>query len=285
MGTEPHVYRSAPPQAAAPELLYLFSVIEPDTEAHQLLQRGAVPGMVPEEPCFPVVEAGLVAAVSRVPAETFAEGPLNALLQDLVAVAPYALRHETAVRTLMAAAPALVPVAFGTVYQGATGVQALLRDRAGAFRRALDRVRGREEWTVKVFRDQTTLLRAAEAGDAQARALAAAVADATPGRAYLLRRQRERVVAAAAERLAAQLVGECVRRLTAVSAAMRHEAAQEPGGDLLLKASFLVPREAGGRFTAEAERLRAAYASHGLTVVASGPWAPYSFAEEPGDRP
>lgn len=283
MGIEPHGHRSAQPRATASELLYLFAIIEPDTEAHRLLQRGAVPGMVPDEPCLPILAAGLVAAVGRVPPETFAEEPLNALLQDLTAVAPYALRHETVVRTLMAAAPALVPVAFGAVYQGEAGVHALLHERADAFRRVLDRVRGREEWTVKVFRDQAALLRAAEAGDAQARALSAAVASATPGRAYLLRRQRERVVAAAAERLAARLAGECVRRLAALSAAVRHEMAQEPGTELLLKASFLVPREAVERFTAEAERLRAVCAPQGLIVVANGPWAPYSFAEEPGD--
>ncbi len=283
MAAETRVHRSPEPPPAEIDLLYLFAVVEPETEAHRLLQRGAVPGMTPEEPCFAVLEAGLVAAVSRVPPETFAEEPLNALLRDLAAVAPYALRHETAVRALMAAAPALVPVAFGAVYQGAAGVQALLRARADAFRRALDRVREREEWTVKVFRDQAALLRAAEAHSAEAHALATAMRTATPGRAYLLRRQRERVVAAAAERLAAQLVGECLRRLAALSAAVRQEVAREPGTDLLLKASFLVPRVAVARFTAEAERLRAEGAAHGLQVVASGPWAPYSFAEESGD--
>jgi hypothetical protein len=284
MNTEPQGRQSIQPRAAGGELLYLFSIVEPDTEVYRLLERGAVPGMTPEAPCFPIQEAGLVAAVSHVPAEIFAEGPLNTLLRDLAAVAPYALRHETVVRTLMAAAPALVPVAFGAVYQGAAGVHALLRERADAFRRALDRVRDREEWTITVFRDQAALLRAAEETNEEARALAAAVATATPGRAYLLRRQREQVVAAAAERLAAHLVGECVQRLAAVSAAVRHEAAREPSTDLLLKASFLVPRAAVVRFTAEAERLRAAAASHGLRLTVSGPWAPYSFAEEFGDE-
>lgn len=283
MKAEPQGHQPIQPQAAGTELLYLFSIIEPDTEAHRLLERGAVPGMTPAARCFPIREAGLVAAVSHVPAETFAEGPLNALLRDLAAVAPYALRHETVVRTLMAAAPALVPVAFGAVYQGAAGVRALLRTRADAFRHALDRVRDREEWTVKVFRDQAALLRAAEEKSEEARALAAAVATATPGRAYLLRRQRERVVAAAAERLAAHLMGECLRRLAALSAAVRQEAVREPGTDLLLKASFLVPRAAAARFTAAAERLRAEGASHGLRLAVSGPWAPYSFAEESGD--
>lgn len=283
MAAEPQVHRSTEPRAVETDLLYLFAVLEPDTEAHRLLERGAVPGMTPEAPCVPLLEAGLVAAVCRVPPESFAEEPLNGLLRDLTAVAPYALRHETAVRTLMAAAPALVPVAFGAVYQGAAGVRALLRARADAFRRALDRVREREEWTVKVFRDQAALLRAAEEESEEARALAAALSTATPGRAYLLRRQRERVVAAAAERLATRLADECLRRLAVLSAAVRQEAAREPGTDLVLKASFLVARQAAARFTAEAERLRAEGAARGLQVVASGPWAPYSFAEEPGD--
>src|SRR3712207_7015484 len=47
-----------------------------------LFRSRCVPGLQPGEPLFAVEAEGLVGAVSRVPAATFDEEPLNALLTD-----------------------------------------------------------------------------------------------------------------------------------------------------------------------------------------------------------
>jgi len=273
--------RNVPP--TAPALLYLYCVVEAGTAAERLLASGQVPGLEPGEALFPIEHLGLVAAVSRVPAATFHEEPLNALLADLARLTPYAVRHEEAIRAFMAAAPALVPMAFGTVYLDERRVRGLLRERAVELRALLGRLRGKQEWGLKVFRDTARLLEAADATSPELRQLAAEAAAAGPGRAYLLGKRRERVRATEAARLAGEALDDIGERLAALSdEAQSDPDALDPSSrmPLALKAAFLVAAERAAAFRAAAEELRDTYEPRGLSLELSGPWAPYSFVGE-----
>ena len=273
--------RDAPP--TAPALLYLYCVVEAGTGAERVLASGQVPGLEPGEALFPIEHMGLAAAVSRVPAATFQEEPLNALLADLPRLAPYAVRHEEAVRALLAEAPALVPMAFGTVYLDERRVRGLLREQAPELRELLARLRGKQEWGVKVFRDTARLLEAADTTSPELRQLAAEAAAAGPGRAYLLGKRRERMRATEAARLASEAIDGVVERLAALSdAALSDPDAVDPSSDmpLGLKAAFLVAVERADTFRAAAEELRTTNEPRGLNLELSGPWAPYSFVGE-----
>lgn len=204
-------------------LIYLYAVAEDATAAHRLLASRTVPGVAPHEPLFPLEAAGLVAAVSRVPAATFAEEPLNALLTDLSRLAPYAVRHEQAIQALVSAGSALIPTTFGSIFRAPERVVAMLTEQAAALRRSLDRVRGRQEWGLKVFADTPRTLVAATAASAELRRLSDEIAASRPGRAYLLARQRERLLAGEAERLTAAALDAIMGRLAGVSTAARRE--------------------------------------------------------------
>ena len=265
---------------ASGSLLYLYGIVEAGTEGERLLASGSVPGLAPDEPLFPVVDGDLVAAVSRVPPATFEEEPLNALLADLPRLAPLAVQHEEAVRALLPVAPALVPMSFGMVYRGPEGVATLLRERGDAFRELLARVRGKYEWGLRVFRDVPRWLATADATSDELLRLAEEAAAASPGKAYLLGKQRERLRAAEADRLAAAALEAIVARLEPMSAAVRHNSlgAAPPGPTrLVLSAAFLVDTGDTERFRAAAAELERAYQPQGLSLELSGPWAPYSF--------
>jgi hypothetical protein len=261
-------------------LLYLYGIVDAGTEAERLLASRAVPGLAPDEPLYPIAVDGLVAAVSRVPAATFEEEPLNALLADLPRLAPLAVQHEEAVRAILPAAPALVPMAFGTVYRDPARVEALLRERAAPFRDLLAQVRGRYEWGLKVYRDTARWLTTADAASPELRALAAEIAAASPGRAYLLGKQRERLRSAEADRLAAEALDAILQGLESLSAASHVNAlaaAAPSPAPLVLSAAFLVDVAATEAFRAAAGALERTYGPRGLGVDLSGPWAPYSF--------
>jgi hypothetical protein len=269
---------AVPPAASA--LLYLYGVAEAGTEGERLLASRAVPGLDPGEPLFPIAVDELVAAVSWVPGATFEEEPLNALLADLPRLAALAVQHEEAVRALLPVAPALVPMAFGTVYRGPERVAALLRERAGEFHELLALVRGKYEWGLKVYRETARWLATADATSDALRRLATAAAQASPGRAYLLSKQRDRLRAAEADRLAAEALDAIVGALEPLSAAARRNAlgAAEPAAtQLVLSAAFLVGAAAAEAFRAATAELERTYAPQGLSVEVSGPWAPYSF--------
>src|SRR6266567_3397648 len=134
-----------------PGLLYLYCVLEPESAADALLSTGEVAGVEPGECLFPIRASNLVAAVSRVPSDLFSEQALNELMTDLPRLAPYAIRHEQAIRDLCDAGPALLPMTFGAVYLSEARVRMLLRHHAADFRHRLEGVRDRQEWEVKVF--------------------------------------------------------------------------------------------------------------------------------------
>ncbi|MBI2911605.1 MAG: GvpL/GvpF family gas vesicle protein [Chloroflexi bacterium] len=270
------------PAAHGEPLLYVYGILEAGTGAHRLLRTGSIAGLDPAEPLFPIEQAELVAAVSRVPSETFAEEPLNQLLTDLPLLAPFAVRHGEAVRALLEASPALIPMAFGALFHGTAGIRQLLEQRERVFCDLLERVRGRREWGLKVLGDRERLQRAAEAGSTL-RELAREIEVASSGRAYLLRKRRERLVAAATQRLAAEGVGTVVERLAAASIASRREELPS-GAALLAKAAFLVDVSASDSFVVLARELHERFSAQGLTLEVTGPWAPYSFVGEANAR-
>ncbi|MGH2583783.1 MAG: GvpL/GvpF family gas vesicle protein [Dehalococcoidia bacterium] len=265
------------------QLLYLYGITTPNSAAHALITARGVPGIELQEPLFPVEAGGLIAAVSRVPAATFDEAPLNDLVADLSRLTPYAVRHEEAVRALLGSA--LIPMTFGAVYRDPEGVAALLEERTGEFRRLLDRLEGRQEWGLKVFAQAQRIREATEAESPALLALAGEAAAATPGHAYLLTKKRDRMLAEESSRLAAAALAEILHRLAALSAdAVQDDPGpDQPGAEqLALKAAFLVDTAAAEPFCATAVELERAHAPHGLCLELSGPWAPYSFVRTPG---
>jgi hypothetical protein len=195
-------------------------------------------------------------------------------------LAPYAVQHEEVIRALLPAAPALVPMAFGAVYRSPERVAALLGERASEFRALLDTVRDKHEWGLKVYRDVTRWLAAAETASDELQRLAAEAAAAAPGRAYLLGKQRERLRAAEADRLAAAALDDIVERLAAHSASARRAplAPAAPGPtQLVLNAAFLVGTAEAEAFRGAAAALQRRFEPQGLSLELTGPWAPYSF--------
>jgi hypothetical protein len=273
----------APPNT----LVYVYCIVEAGTEAEPLLRTGQLPSLIEGEPLFPIQQAGLVVAASRVPAAGFDEEPLNALLADLSRLAPLAVRHENAIRAVAAAAPSLIPLGFGTVFRDPERVAGFLATQAASLRSILDRLRGRQEWGLKVFCQRDRFNRAVEASSPELRRLDAEAAGAGPGRAYLLRKRREQVARDEQERLGSQILTDLLDQLAVRSEAMRREplppdAAATPGpaGQLVLKAAFLVDQEQAPPFPSLVELLASRLSESGFQLELSGPWAPYSFVRE-----
>lgn len=260
------------------ELIYLYGIVAADSSAAAALRERRLPGIVPDAPLVPIEAAGLVAAVSHVPASVFDEEALNALATNLERLAPYAVRHEEAVHALLDSA--VIPMAFGTVYRTPDGVTAVLNEHANEFQSLLARFQGRQEWGAKIIADTSRLMQAAEQENDVLRALATEAAGASAGRAYLIDRKRQRLLADAAAQLAAGSVNDILNQLAALSAeAVEDQPGQRPEGaeQLVGKAAFLVDETALVAFHEAAAGLEQRFQPRGIRIELSGPWAPYSF--------
>ena len=246
-----------------------------------------VEGLAGVEPSFgvEVVDgSGLSAVVSTVSLEQFGADALKRNLEDLQWVERIARAHH-AVLDRVGTAASLVPLRLCVIFANDDHVRQMLeRDRA-ALLRGLDRVRGRAEWSVKVIVDRAAL-EAAARERSPAVATIAADAEESPGRAYLDRKKRDRILRDESRELADAAAEEIHRRLAEEATAATllpppHPDLVSDPGPIAMNGAYLVERRREPAFAATVSELGARYRGLGLELRLGGPWAPYNFVTSP----
>ena len=164
-----------------------------------------------------------------------------------------AVAHGAVVDALMGASAAVVPVRFGEHAEDAAALRETVSRRLETIRRSFERIRGCVEIGLRVW------------GGVEEPARLAA-----NGTAYMRRR-------AAAERERLETVGTLHHRLETLARASV-VSAPTPLPRERFAAAYLVPVDRIDRIRDEVETFGAAHPD--LTVICTGPWAPYSFGEE-----
>jgi hypothetical protein len=195
---------------------------------------------------------------------------------DLAAIGARAQEHERVLQATLESGP-VIPMRFGTVYPTPEAVLETLRAHYRAIHAALEALDGKVEWGLTVRRDRS---RAVPADTETSPSLHG---EAT-GRAYLNRREAEKV---AAERVTTQrreVARDLHRAIEEVAAeSVVHPARRRTGAsgsdmDVLLKASYLVDKADGERFKAAIVDALETAGVLGLSGELTGPWPPYNFS-------
>jgi gas vesicle protein GvpL/GvpF len=248
-------------EAPAGTAWYVYGVAEDDPALGQL--RG-----------IELIRHGTLTAIVReVPLEEYGESALPERLNDREWLERNVRAHEEVLQGA-AAATAVVPLRFGTIYRSREHVGEMLGERAGEFAEAIERVRGHVELGVKAWMDPDALERMLAAGDVPAPGGGA-------GAAYLQQRAREQERSRELEARCAELAEEAHRRLSAAAVAdvvNRPQPRELTGRSevMLLNGAYLV-REGDDRLRGEVERLAAEHADLGIEYELTGPWPPHNF--------
>jgi hypothetical protein len=229
------------------------------------------------EPVRSIEHAGLSAIVGSVDPRRFGNEPARRGLDDIRALEAVLRAHHQVIQDLAGSATVL-PLRLGTVYQGDERVQALLENRRDEFEATLFRITGRTEWGVKLSVDPAVF----DAGEAPQPAPLAG-APAGSGTQYLLRRKAEEQSRQRRLDRAAALADEVHAALSSVAAASRRHAPQDARlsghrGWMLLNGAYLVDEGRDDELVAVVNRRHDP--ERGVRLELTGPWAPYSFAEE-----
>ena len=184
-------------------------------------------------------------------------------------------RHERVIESLMAQGT-LLPTRFGTTFERAETLDAVLRRNADAIRPALHRVRGHVEMGVRVLwqpaPQRATVAPIAATATATATATAS-VSEPLSGRDYLGARAAERRRADALKDDASRRAAPLHDALAAAASAAACDVLPRP--DVLFKGAYLVPREGADRFRRHVRQLAARHSD--LRILGTGPWPPYHF--------
>jgi Gas vesicle synthesis protein GvpL/GvpF len=220
-----------------------------------------------------VVRGGrLAAVVAQVDLAEFDD--LERRLNDRAWVERKALEHETVLSRIAFEGP-VVPLRFGAIYHRLDDVEQLLRERGEEFEADLERVRGRVELGVKGFVVRPAL------EEMLARERTATAVGASPGRAYLERRQIQQDVAAEASAILVEAGRSTHARLLerSVEGVLSRPHSRELSGrreEMFFNGAYLVPAE-DDSLRAEVAAVGRAYAPLCLSFEVTGPWPPYSF--------
>jgi hypothetical protein len=139
--------RSAPPSQAGAKVIYLYGLtLAPGPSAERFRELEAVDGAAGVE-AFPCGD--LVCWISRVPRTDFADD-LSKNMQDLDWLAAATVRHQRAISVIAETAD-ILPARFGIEFLNEKSLRVHIDSRRVALQDDLKRIRGREEWGVKVF--------------------------------------------------------------------------------------------------------------------------------------
>ena len=266
---------------AAPELgYYVYCIVQNDDHlpGEQLPEHG----MDLLHPVYTIAQQGLAAVVSQVSLDEFGQEELEANLTDLQWLESKVRVHQTVLETVLASR-VCVPMRLCTIYRDAQRVQALMTEHYADFVSTLERLQGKQEWSVKVYCDSQAL--AGKVGEVSARVqeLAAQINGKSGGAAYFLKKKMEQAIAEEVERIGdetAQHSLDCLAEHAeaAVTNSLQDQETTQRQDDMLLNAAYLVPDDQLAAFQVELESLQSTYGAQGFSFEMTGPWPPYNFA-------
>jgi hypothetical protein len=209
------------------------------------------------------VDRGLWAIVADAPLDRFSAEHLREQLQDLEAVSRHALAHASIVEYFFRRAP-VVPLKLFTLFSGDERARRHLAGRKTQLRKLFARVRGLQEWGVRI----TTAQPEPRQADPP-----------VSGRDYLEVKKRLREEVSSPRRATVKEVDAALKTLSRLAAKVRKEKFPPPGRGraYVTGGSFLVEAKRRAQWQKQTSQLAASLARGGHRLELSGPWPPYHF--------
>ena len=257
------------------ELIYLYCVTEAAPDLRELMAR--------VDNLYWIAHRDLCAVVSNVGELEFNEEALHQNVNDMEWLKLKVLLHEGVIEGVMQH-QTVVPFKFATIFRNQNSLTTCLEQNYNPLKTMLLNLKGREEWGVKVYCDRRKLSAALVDEDEPLISLDQEIAAATPGKAFFLKKQREDLVRAEADRKLIEYSQDCFERLSESSLKACLNACP-PGNvtpqkeEMILNAAFLIEALKHSVLKGEVYKLKADYESKGFRFDCTGPWPPYNFCQ------
>jgi hypothetical protein len=257
-------------------VIYVYAIardaVTPDAEAVDGSRR------------FGAASAGNLAAVyTPVDAEAFSQEVIDKRAGDLEWLGAIGYRHQAVMAELMKQT-AIIPLRAFTLFSSEEALRTYLTGNSAALDETLQRLDGKQEWTLRIELEPTKWSDAITARVASLRDLQQEIETAAPGRAFLLKKklgdEKKRASQSAEDDLVAELEREVLDKLRCERVA---ESRQRRDG-AFPQITVLVNRDEESVLQELQTTLNARYESEGVTLALLGPWPPYSFAGTRDER-
>ena len=233
---------------------------------------------------FGTTEAdGVHAVFTAVNADEFSQEVIDRRAGDLEWLGAIGYRHQAVMADLMKKT-AIVPLRAFTLFSSEEALRAYLKEHREQLASTLDRLNGKQEWTLRIELEPSKWSDALTGRVASLRELQHEIAAASPGKAFLLRKklddEKKRASHAAEDELVAEIEQAVMAKLACETVA---ESRQRRDG-AFPQIYVLLERDEESVLQQLREELTGRYQHDGVTLALSGPWPPYTFATMNDER-
>jgi hypothetical protein len=227
---------------------------------------------------FGAVTRGAISAVfTPVPQDEFSQEAVDRKAGNLEWLGSIGYRHQAVVADLMRRTT-IVPLRAFTLFSSEESLGKYLQDNATQLRRTLDRLDGKQEWTLRIEFDAQLWSNALTSRVQTLRQLSEEMATAAPGKAFLLKKkldeEKKKASRTGEEGLLAEIQKAILDKLKGEVVAESRE--QREGA--FPQINVLVNRDEEAILEDLHRELNDKYGGEGVTLSISGPWPPYTFA-------
>ncbi len=227
---------------------------------------------------FGSITRGAISAVyTQVSRDDFSQEAIDAHSRDVEWLGAVGYRHQTIVAELMEKTT-IVPLRAFTLFSSDDALGAYLEENANMLGKMLERLDGKQEWTLRIEFDAQRWNEALTSRVASLRTLLSDIESAQPGKAFLLRKklddERKRASRDAELAVVGEIEGVVLSRLKCDTVA---ESRQQREG-AFPQIDVLINRDEEAVLQELHRELSDRYSGEGIAIAMSGPWPPYTFA-------
>lgn len=265
------------------EGLYLYCIRE-KTEEHPTF---SIKGIDEKGEVFALIHRELEAVVSKISLEEFGSSEIQKKSQeDLGWIKEKAVAHEKVIEEAMRNKDnvlSVIPMRFGTIFKEKTSLKKALNKDYAKIKEVLERIRGKQEWSVKIYlKDRQKLEQAVKEKNEVIKEKEKEIASLPEGMAFFMEEELKEVISKETNRELKNIVDvsfESLKKKTADSIRNKILEKELTGRSepMVLNAAYLVPEEKIEDFKKEIEDLNQKMQAKGFCLEYGGPWPAYNF--------
>lgn len=226
--------------------------------------------------------AGLAAIYTPVDLVEFSQPVIDARSKDVEWLGAIGYRHQSVMGALMRGGT-IIPLRAFTLFSSADALRAHLEHDAAQYAELLERVDGKQEWTLRIEFNPEQWNEALSRRVDSLRELVEEIDRASSGKAFLLRKklddEKKRASRDAEMQVVSEIESAVIEKLRCATVA---ESRQQRGG-AFPQINVLLDRDEEAVLQELQSELGERYAAEGVTLALTGPWPPYTFAVRGSD--
>jgi hypothetical protein len=216
-----------------------------------------------------------------VPENEFSEENLKKNIADLLWLEAKAREHIQVIGMIMGYT-SVIPFKFGTIFNSVASLEKFITAFSASLFQNFDFIRGKEEWSAKIYCNRKALCKHIDELSESAAALEKQIMASSPGKAFLLQRKKADLIQDEMDRICKKFGQSCFNELSKQSEAnsLNNLLPKEVTGredTMILNAAFLVVKEKAPEFKGSATKFGSGEADSSFNFELTGPWPPFSF--------